>query len=137
MRRALITFLAIDALIVAAGLAGYMLIMRPRVREIESARDQAVRANVAMTARVHAIEGRLALNSGDVAGARHSADDLLASLDGLVKRSPEGRERSEVLNLRERAMLVQTEVESDQALARSDFELLDAKLAALYPVATK
>jgi len=137
MKRALITFLAIDALIVAAGLGAYLLIMRPRVAEVELARDQAVRANVAMTARVRAVEGRLALASGDVAGAQRAAGDLLMSMDGLVKRAPEGRERSEVVNLRERAMLIQNEIPTDPTSARKDFELLDAKLAALYPVATK
>ena len=137
MKRILFTFLAVDAVIVAAGLAAYLLIMRPRVMEIESARDQAVRANVAMTARVHAVEGRLAIASGDVAGAQRAAGDLLASMDGLVARSPEGRERAEVLNLRERAMLIQNEIAGDPQTARRDFELLDAKLAVLYPVATK
>ena len=137
MKRILIIFLAVDALIVAAGLATYLLIMRPRVLEVEGARDQAVRANVAMTARVHAIEGRLALASGDYQGAKRAADDVLVSLDGLVKRSPEGRERAEVLTLRERAMLIQNEIPTDPVSARSDFELLDAKLAVLYPVATK
>ena len=135
MKRALITFLVIDALIVAAGLGAYLLIMRPRVAEVEQARDQAVRANVAMTARVRAVEGRLALASGDVAGAQRAAADLLATMDGLVKRSPEGRERSEAMQLRERAMLIQTEIPTDPGTARRDFELLDAKLAVLYPVA--
>ena len=137
MRKILVTFLLVDAVIVAAGLTAYLLIMRPRVLEVEATRDQAIRANVAMTARVRAVEGRLALASGDVAGARRAADDLLVSLDGLVARSPEGRERAEVVNLRERAMLIQNEIETDQATARRDFELLDAKLATLYPVATR
>ena len=137
MKRALITFLVIDALIVAAGLGAYLLIMRPRVAEVELARDQAVRANVAMTARVRAVEGRLALASGDVAGAQRAAADLLTTMDGLVKRSPEGRERAEAIQLRERAMLIQNEIPTDPATARKDFELLDAKLAVQYPVAAK
>jgi hypothetical protein len=137
MKRALITFLVIDALIIAAGLGAYLLIMRPRVVEVEQARDQAVRANVAMTARVRAVEGRLALASGDVAGAQRAAADLLTTMDGLVNRSPEGRERAEAIQLRERAMLIQNEIPTDPVSARSDFELLDAKLAVLYPVATK
>ena len=137
MKRALITFLVIDALIVAAGLGAYLLIMRPRVVEVEQARDQAVRANVAMTARVRAVEGRLALASGDIAGAQRAAADLLTTMDGLVKRSPEGRERAEAIQLRERAMLIQNEIPTDPVTARKDFELLDAKLAVQYPVAAK
>src|SRR5690349_1193668 len=98
MKRILFTFLAVDAVIVAAGLTAYLLIMRPRVLEIEAARDQAVRANVAMTARVRATECRLALASGDPEGAERAAADLLASMDGLVKRAPEGREHFEAVS---------------------------------------
>ena len=137
MKKALAVFLVIDALIVAAGLAGYLLIMRPRVLETELARDQAVRANVAMTARVRAVECRLALASGDVEGAQRAANELLASMDGLVRRAPEGREHSEAVSLREEAMLAQTMIATNADSARKDFETIDARLATLYPVAAK
>ena len=137
MKKAIAIFLLIDALIVAAGLTAYMAIMRPRVTEIEVARDQAVRANVAMTARVRAVECRLALASGDFAGADRAAADLLASMDGLVKRAPEGREHSEVVALREQAMLAQTLIATNPDSARHDFEALDSRLATLYPTVSR
>lgn len=135
MKRALIAFLVVDALFVAGAVALYILVVRPRMAVVEAARDQAVRANVAMTARVRAIEGRLAIASGDVSGATAAAGDVEMQLEGLMARVPrtEARELDELTNLRARSKLVSEELARDPATARKDLELIDARLAALYP----
>lgn len=135
MKRALIGFLVIDALFVAGAVALYVMVVRPRMVAIEATRDQAVRANVAMTARVRAVEGRLALASGDVSGAAAAAGDVEMQLEGLMARVPrtEARELGELTNLRARAKLVSEELARDPLTARKDLELIDARLAALYP----
>ena len=139
MKRALITFLIADALLIAGALGIYMLVLRPHIAQIESARDREVRVGMAMAARVHAVEGRLALQAGDVAGAQRAAGDLQLRLDGLMGRVPkaDAQESQEVSNLKARAALVVDEVTRDPETAKRDFELLDARLSSLYPVLPK
>jgi hypothetical protein len=135
MKRALIAFLVADALLIAGGLGVYLLVLRPQMAALEGTRDHAARVGIAMAARVHAVEGRLALAAGDVAGAQRAAGDLQMRLDQLAARVPksEPQEFQEVSNLKARAQLVADEVARDPETARHDFELLDARIAALYP----
>ena len=139
MKRALITFLIADALLIAGALAIYLLVLRPQITQLEAARDREVRVGMAMSARVHAVEGRLALQAGDVAGAQRAAGDLQMRLDGLAARVPkaDAAEQQEVSGLKARAALVADEVTRDPETAKRDFELLDAKLANLYPIAPR
>jgi hypothetical protein len=139
MKRALITFLIADALLIAGALGIYMLVLRPHIGKIEAARDREVRVGMAMAARVHAVEGRLALQAGDVAGAQRAAGDLQLRLDGLLGRVPkaDAQESQEVSNLKARAALVVDEVTRDPETAKHDFELVDARLSSLYPVLPK
>ena len=139
MKRALITFLVADALLIAGALAIYLLVLRPQITQLEAARDREVRVGMAMSARVHAVEGRLALQAGDVAGAQRAAGDLQMRLNALEGRVPksDATEVQEVAALKSRAALVVDEVTRDGETAKRDFELLDARLASLYPIAPK
>ncbi len=134
LKKGLIGFLVIDALFIVAAVALYVWLVQPRIHDLEAQRDRMTRMNGAMVARVHAVEGRLAIASGDGAGAQRAAGDLATALDALLKQVPktETREADELTNLRARAMLVQDEATSDPQAARRDFELLDARLATLY-----
>ena len=134
LKKGLIGFLVIDALFVAFAVALYVGLVQPRIHDLEVARDRIARSNQAMIARVHAVEGRLAIASGDVAGAQRAAGDVATTLDGLIKQVPktETAEAQELQNLRARAELVSDEVQGDPQTARRDFELLDARLASLY-----
>jgi cation transport ATPase len=135
MKRGLIAFLVVDAIFIAGAVALYLGIVRPQIARVEAARDDAVRANIAMTTRVRAVEGRLALATGDRAGAANAAADIQNQLKGLLMRIPPANasEVTEVTSLGARAALVGDEISRDPALARKDFELIEARLGALYP----
>jgi len=135
MKKALLAFVLVDTLLIAGAITLYLVFFRPQILAIESRRDEAVRANVAMTARVHAVEARLALASGDPPVAARAADDVRAQIDLLLTRIPKdhAREREDVRGLSERSRLIADEIQRDPAAARRDLELIDARLAALYP----
>ena len=134
MKRGLIAFLIIDAFFVAGAVALYVAVVRPKFVTLETARDQAVRANVAMAIRVRAIEARLALARGDVPAALTAAGDVAIRLEVLRARIPRDRaqELEEATNLLTRSRLVLDEITRDPESARKDLELIDARLAALY-----
>src|SRR5258705_11019414 len=88
MKRALVAFLVADALLVAGAIGIYVLVLRPQITTLEVARDRAARVGLAMSARVHAVEGRLALSAGDAAGAQRAAGDLNPSLAALGRARP-------------------------------------------------
>jgi hypothetical protein len=133
-KRALTWFLAFDAIFVAGAVTLYFWIVRPQMAALELARDNAVRNGMAMTVRVHAVEGRLALAVGDPAGAKVAAEDVRTGLTGLLRVVPKDRtaEAGEVTNLVSRAGLIVDELARDPQSARKDFELIDARLSATY-----
>ena len=135
MKRGLIAFLVVDLIFIAGAVALYLWIVRPQIATVEAARDAAVRANVAMITRVRAVEGRLALATGDRAGAANAVADIQAQLAGLLQRTPKANpgEATEVTALAARAAVIGDEISRDPEAARKDLELIEARLAALYP----
>jgi len=135
LKRGLIAFLVIDAVFLAGALALYLWIVRPQLAAVEAARDSAVRANIAMTTRVRAVESRLALATGDRAGAASAAADVQAQLAGLLARIPRANtaEIGEVTALGTQAARASDEVSRDPQQARADLEQIEERLAALYP----
>ena len=132
-KKALVGFLVVDALFVIAAVVVYVGVIQPRIQGLETARDARERENLAMLARVHAVEGRLAVANGDSLGARRAAGDVLASLDALDRLTQKGTgDAHEVTQLRNRAQQVADELTANPQAARADFEELDARLAA-YP----
>ena len=138
MKRAFLIFVIADLVLVGLGLALYFLIFQPRLDEMTAARDEALRSGVALTARARAVEARYALTVMDLAAARMAAGDVRAQLLGLSERIPaeHATEVAEVKQLAERAALAEGAIEVDPAAARKDLEIIEAKLAALYPPVT-
>jgi hypothetical protein len=137
MKKTLLAFVLVDALLIVGAIALYLAFFRPQILAIEARRDDAVRANVAMTARVYAVEARLALAAGDPPVAARAADDVRVQVDLLLARIPRQntRELEDVRGLSERSKLIADEIQRDPVSARRDLELIDARLAALYPAA--
>lgn len=135
MKRGLIAFLIIDFTFIAGAVALYFWIVRPQMATLEAARDDAVRANIAMTTRVRAVESRLALATGDRARAEAAAADVQAQLTTLLQRIPAANtsEVTEVTALGTRAALAADEISRDPESARKDLEQIEARLGALYP----
>ena len=134
-KRALVAFVVVDVLIIAGVLAFYFGVSRPQQVALESARDRALRANVAMATRIHAVEARAAIRMGDFAAAREAAraaSDRLVDLTRAVPAS-EITEANEVRQIAARIELVRSEIDRDTEAARRDLELVEARLAALYP----
>jgi hypothetical protein len=136
MKRALITFLVADALLIAGALAIYLWCCARRSRGSSRARPRGARRDGDVGAGARG-RGKACAPGRRLRGAKRAADDMLTSLDG-PREAVSGRARAlRGADSQERAMLIQNEIPTDPVSARSDFELLDAKLAVLYPVATK
>ncbi len=135
MKKALLIFIGLDLLFIAGAVVLYSRVFQPQLVKVEVARDEALRGGVALQARARSIEARYALTVMDVPGAKLAAADVMAQLTGLAARVPADRtqEAGEVKQLVERAALVQTSFDVDPNAARKDLELIEAKLAALYP----
>jgi hypothetical protein len=135
MKRALIVFVALDAVFIGGAVALYFLMFQPEMARVQAARDEAIRATVALQARVRAVEARYALTVMDVTGARMAAADVRAQLTGLAERIPAGRtqEAGEVKQLIDRAALAESAFDVDPNAARKDLEVIEAKLGTLYP----
>jgi hypothetical protein len=71
----------------------------------------------------------------DIPAAKMAAADVRAQLLGLAGRIPEDKttEAAEVKQLVDRAALIENELDVDPHAARKDLEVLEAKLAVLYP----
>jgi len=137
VRKAVIVFIVADLVFIALGLALYFLVFTPQLERMEAERDQAVRAGIAMQARARAVEARYALTVLDLPASRMAAADVRARLLDLAARLPEGAatEKAEIQQLVDRAALIEGALEVDPHAARKDLEVLEAKLAALYPAA--
>ena len=135
MRKAILIFAAAEAIFIGGAVALYLGTFQPQLREAQAARDEAVRTGVALQARARAVEARYALTVMDVPGAKLAAGDVRAALMGLAERVPAGRtqEAAEVKQLADRAALVEGALEVDPNAARKDLEVIEAKLATLYP----
>ncbi len=135
VKKAILIFVAIDVLFIGLVLLLYFLVVQPRLDAMAVARDEAVRTGVALQARARAVEARYALTVMDLPGARLAAGDVRAQLLGLAERIPEGRvtEAAEVKQLVDRAALIENALDVDPHAARKDLEVLEVKLAALYP----
>jgi hypothetical protein len=135
MKKAMILFIVFDILFIGAALVLYLQVFQPRLDAMTAARDEAVRTSLALQARARAVEARYALTVMDVPAARMAAGDVRAQLLGLAERVPAERttEAAEVKQLVDRASLVENALEVDPHAARKDLEVLEAKLAALYP----
>jgi hypothetical protein len=135
MRKAIILFVVLDLVFVGGALALFYGVFQPQMRKVEMARDEAVRVGVATQARARAVEARYALTVMDVEGAKMAAGDVHAQLLGLAERIPVERtqEAAEVKQLIDRAKLIGGALDVDPPAARKDLEVLEAKLAALYP----
>ena len=134
-KKAMILFIVVDVLFIGAALALYLMVFQPRLDAMTAARDEAVRTSLALSARARAVEARYALTVMDVPAARMAAGDVRAQLLGLAGRVPAERttEVAEVKQLVDRAALVENALDVDPHAARKDLEVLEAKLAALYP----
>lgn len=134
-KKAMLIFIVVDVLFIGLALLLYFLVFQPRLDEMAAARDEAVRTGIALQARARAVEARYALTVMDVSGAKLAAGDVRAQLLGLAERIPEGRatETAEVKQLVDRAALIENALDVDPHAARKDLEVLEAKLAALYP----
>ena len=134
-RRALLIFVVADLVFVVLGLVLYFQVFQPRYDAVATARDHALRTGIALEARARAVEARYALTVMDFGAARLAVGDVRARLIGLAERVPADRatEAAEVKQLVDRAALLEQALEIDPASARQDLELLEAKLAALYP----
>jgi len=135
MKRALILFVVFDLLFIAGAVLLYFKVFQPQMVKVEAARDEAVRGSIALQARARAIESRYALTVMDVPGAKMAAGDVQAQLTGLLARIPAERthEAAEVKQLVDRAALLQGAFDVDPNGARKDLELIETKLAVLYP----
>jgi hypothetical protein len=135
VRKAVVVFIVVDVIFLGLALALYFLVFTPRLDEMAAARDEAVRTGIAMQVRVRAVEGRYALTVMDLPAARVAAGDVRAQLSGLAGRIPDAAstEAAEVKQLIDRAALVESALEVDPHAARKDLEVIEAKLAALYP----
>jgi hypothetical protein len=134
-KKALITFVVLDAVLVAALVVLYFTVFRPQVDKVAEARDHALRTGVALEARARCVEARYALTVMDFSAARMAAGDVRARLLALAERVPgdEPGEAAEVKQLADRAALIEGAIETDPAEARKNLEVLEAKLSALYP----
>ncbi len=134
-KKAILAFVALDLVFVGGALALYFGMFQPEMRKVQAARDEAVRIGVATQARARAVEARYALTVMDLPGAKMAAGDVRAQLLGLAERVPVERaqEAAEVKQLVDRAALIENALDVDPNAARKDLEVLEAKLAALYP----
>ena len=135
VKKAILIFVAIDILFLGLGLLLYFQVFQPQLDEMAAARDDAVRTGIALQARARAVEARYALTVMDVTAAKMAAGDVRAQLLGLAERIPADRatEAAEVKQLVDRAALIENALDVDPHAARKDLEVLEAKLAALYP----
>ena len=135
LKKALIIFIVLDLVFIAGAVVLYFKVLQPQMAKVEASRDEAIRGSVALQARARSIEARYALTVMDVPGAKLAAADVTAQLTGLAARVPADRtqEAAEVKQLVARAALVQTAFDVDPNAARKDLEVIEAKLAALYP----
>jgi hypothetical protein len=135
VRKAVVVFIVADLVFIGLALLLYFQVFAPRLDRMAAERDQAVRTGVALQARARAVEARYALTVMDLPAARMAAGDVRAQLLGLAGRIPEDRatEVAEVKQLVERAALIESALDVDPHAARKDLEVLEAKLAALYP----
>lgn len=134
-KKAILAFVALDLVFVGGALALYFGMFQPEMQKVQAARDEAVRIGVATQARARAVEARYALTVMDLPGAKMAAGDVRAQLLGLAERIPVERvqEAAEVKQLVDRAALIESALDVDPNAARKDLEVLEAKLAALYP----
>ncbi len=137
-RRALIAFVLVDVVLLVGGVVLYLVVFRPQIARVEAVRDHAMRTNMALDVRLRAVEARYAVARGDMTGAQEALAHMRTRLSALSLAVPkaEERERSAVHELIERAALVEAELARDPETARRDLEVVDARLAALYPVDT-
>jgi hypothetical protein len=135
MKRALFAFVVADTLLVVVGLLLYFQVFQPRLEEAQASRDAAIRSGIALGARARSVEARYALTVMDLPAARMAAADVKAQLLGLAARIPADRatEAADVKALADRAALVEGTIDIDPPAARKDLEVIEAKLAALYP----
>lgn len=135
VRKAVIVFIVADLVFIGLALLLYFQVFAPRLDRMAAERDQAVRTGVALQARARAVEARYALTVMDLPGARMAAADVRARLLDLAARLPAGAatDSAEVRQLVDRAALIEGALEVDPHAARKDLEVLEAKLAALYP----
>jgi hypothetical protein len=135
VKKAVLIFVVADFVLIGLGLALYFLVFQPRLDDVAAERDQAVRTGLALQARARAVEARYALTVMDVPGAKMAAADVRAQLLDLAERIPADRatEAAEVKQLVDRAALIESALDVDPHAARKDLEVLEAKLAALYP----
>jgi hypothetical protein len=135
VRKAILIFVIADIVFIGLGLALYFLVFQPQLDDMAASRDEAVRAGVALQARARAVEARYALTVMDVPGAKMAAGDVRAQLLDLAERIPEDQptEAAEVKQLVDRAALIENALDVDPHAARKDLEVLEAKLAVLYP----
>jgi len=130
-KKALIGFLIIDALFVVGAVGLYLGVFQPQLHKLEAQRAAGTRYNLAMSARVHAVEGRLALAYGDSVGARQAVSDVVTTLDALSRLTQKGTmEGQDLADLQTRARRVQDEMKTNPLAARGDLEELDKFLAA-------
>jgi hypothetical protein len=135
-KRALVLFVIVDVLIVAGVIAFYFGVSRPQQLALQRSRDRAVRATVAMETRLHAVEARAAMRTGDFAAAHEAANLAHERLVDLSRAVPqdEPAEAKEVADIAARIELARSGIDRDAEAARRDLELAEARLAALYPV---
>jgi hypothetical protein len=135
VKKAVLIFIVLDLVFVFGALALFYGVFQPQMRGVRDARDEAVRISIATQARARAVEARYALTVMDVEGAKMAAGDVHAQLLGLAERIPaeRTREAAEVRQLIDRAKLIGGALDVDPPAARKDLEVLEAKLAALYP----
>jgi len=135
LKKAVLLFAAGEAILIGGAVALYLGVFQPQLQSARLARDEAVRTGVALQARARAVEARYALTVMDVPAAKLAAGDVHAALLGLAERVPAERaqEAAEVKQLVDRAVLVEGALDVDPNAARKDLEVLEAKLAALYP----
>jgi hypothetical protein len=136
VKKAVLIFVVADLVLIGLGLALYFLVFQPRLDDMAAARDQAVRTGIALQARARAVETRYALTVMDVPAAKMAAADVRAQLLTLAERIPadQATEEAEVKQLVDRAALIENALDVDPHAARKDLEVLEAKLAALYPL---
>lgn len=139
LKKALMIFVLLDLVFVGGALALYFGVYQPEMQKVEAARDEAVRGGLAMRVRARAVEARYALTVMDVGGAKMAAADVRAGLLDLAGLVPaeRGPEAAEVKQLVDRAALIEGALDVDPNAARKDLELVEAKLAALYPPETR
>lgn len=136
VKKAVLIFIFLDLVFIGGALALYFTVFQPEMQKLRASRDEAVRTGVAMEVRAHAVEARYALTVMDLGGAKMAAGDVRAGLLGLAGRVPadHAQEAAEVKQLVDRAALIEGALDVDPNAARKDLEVLEAKLATLYPV---